>query len=453
VRGLHMNFHAIEHRAVPVAQCHPCSAMKPRRQAQRIAPALSRTDEPVSYLGEGGDLGLFPDGFPTDRAAQVMWTLMRRQVLAEAMHRHAGDEPLIRVRRVPIRGQALHVHESDSQHVDDNFTRGIDRLGALGYSLLRGHLLIQEHLDLRLELLKEAYEDLIAGVVGAREQGLAHPDWLYRERARLIFWDALGLLHQVSEQLASLFEARQRWRRGDGDLGELMVKTEVQGWKTIHSAAFGSAATWRRLVGIPPDRKAAAALSDGQRQLLSDLQRKTELLIMANVGQLRQVWTRDLHRAATRYKHSFPILSVSHGLVWLGEDEETRADVRRLVKDSALVIADSDANGRLEQLVVPVTIGGIEVLFDAVLAAVRVASVLVFSLLQSAEHASGRVLILHPLAQATDTASHEDVVRLMAAYTRTPELLESVEDESAKIQSRLLIEAAARRTRGRQEPA
>lgn len=323
-----MAFHAIEHHAVLTAQCHPCADMKPKRQARRTAPAPPGTDDPVSYLREGGDLGLFPDGFPTDRGMQVAWTMVRRQALTEAMHRH-GDEPLIRVRRVPIRGEPLHVNGSDSQHVDDNFTRGVDRLGALGYSLLRGQLLIQEHLDLRLELLKEAYEDLIAGVVGAREQGLAHPDWLYRERARLIFWDALGLLHQVSEQLASLFEARQRWRRGDGDLGNLMVTTEVQGWKTIHSAAFGSAATWRGLLGIPPDRTAAGALSHDQRQLLADLQKKTELLVMANVGQLREVWTRDLHRAATRYKHSYPILSVSHGLVWLGEDELTRADVRR----------------------------------------------------------------------------------------------------------------------------
>lgn len=86
----------------------------------------------------------------------------------------------------------------------------------------------------------------------------------------------------------------------------------------------------------------------------------------------------------------------------------------------------------------------------SVMAAVRVANLLVSAILDSAEHVSGRVLILHPLAQATEGASREDVMRLMAAYTDTPELLESIEGLSANMQLRLLIEAAARRTRGRQ---
>jgi hypothetical protein len=422
--------------------------MKPKKQRVRSAPTPLSADHPAEFLREGGDLGLFLQDFPTGREAQVVWTMIRRQALAAAMRREAGDEPLFRVRRVSIRGVPLYIHPSEQQHLDDNFTRGIDHLGALGYSLLRGHLLMGEHLEVRLELLKEAYEDLIAGVIGAREEGLAYPDWLYRERARLLFWDALGLLHQVSEQFASLFDARRRWLGGEGDLGELMVRIEVQAWKVIHSPAFASATTWRRMLGMPPDREGAAALTDGQRQLLRDLQRKTELLVMANVGELRRVWTRDLHRAATRYKHSFPILSVSHGLVWLGENEATRADVGRLVRNDALVIVDFDqASGRLDELVVPMTIGGIELLFDAVLAALRVANLLVSALLQSAEHESRRVMVIHPVAQADEGASVDDVLGLLAAYTGIPELIQSADGPNAKAASRSQIEAAARRTR------
>jgi hypothetical protein len=257
-----------------------------------------------SYLRDGGDLGLFLDGFPTDRGSQVMWTVIRRKALADALYRHADSEPLIRVRRVAVSGVPLHLHSSGAQHVDDHFTRGIDRLGPLGYSLLRGHHLANEHAEARLEALSDVYEDLIAGVIGAREDAVQRPDWLYRERACLVFWDVLGMLHQETDKLAALFSAWQLWLGAQGDLGEVIVRMSVQGWKVIHSSPFGSRAVWRRVLGVPPEREGMAGLSVDQRRSLSALIDQTEALFMNDVQLLRRIWTRDLHRAATRYKHS-----------------------------------------------------------------------------------------------------------------------------------------------------
>lgn len=421
---------------------------KPRRLPPQPARSPEEEEEQARYLREGGDLGIFSEGFPADVGAGIMWTLMKRQSMAAAMWRAHGAEPLIKVRRVPLKGVPRHLHGSDAQHTDDHFTRGVERLGPLGYSLLRGQLLIQQHLMLRAELLRNAYEDLIAGVIGARADLVDQSDWLYRERARLIFWDALGVLHQVSEQVAVLFDARQRWIRGDGDLGELIIRSEVQGWKTIQGSGFASRVSWCRLIGMPANSKAKASLSRDQSTLLQTIQDRTEMLLMADVNLLRAVWSRDLHRAATRYKHSYPIISASHGVVWFGEDESTQADIRRLVKGGALVVADASQDGTIEELVIPVTIGGIEHLFGAIVAALHVAAVLVDATLQAAEHVSRRVLVVHPVLYRTGAVRMHDVMSLMAAYTASPDLLDVEADTAAQEESRRSIEAAARRLRG-----
>lgn len=417
---------------------------RPRPSATEQLPSESDSD-----LRDGGDLRLFPPDFPSDREAQILWSATRRQILADAMRRQAGDEALFRISRVAVSGEAAHF-PAGHDHTGDSFARGTERLGALGYSLLRGQLLIAQHLEIRLELLEGAYEDLIAGVIGAREEGLQRADWLFRERARLIFWDGIGLLHQVSEQLASLFDARRRWLDGEGDLGDLLIRSEIAGWKVIASPAFGSPRTWRKVLGIPPNPKAVAKLTAEQRELLADLQKRTEVLVLANIRSLRQVWTRDLHRAATRYKHSYPVLSGTHGLVWLGEDPATRARVGRLVRNGALLIADHDpASGSTEELVIPVTIGGIEVLFDAIRAAMRVASMLVFSVLNLGENPSGRTVVFHPVARASVPASDEQVLGLLTAYTGSSDIFASLEPISKQAASRAQIEAASRRVRAR----
>jgi len=405
-------------------------------------PGFGDPDPEQTYYRDGGDLTLFNYDQPSDPGLEMWFVDSRRLSLARSMRAlaDADGEPLFRVRRVPIGvGTPLHVHPGDRDHRDDSFGRGIERLGPLTFSLLRGQLLIGEHEGRRLSDLMRQYDDLIFGVLGARQAGAEDSDWLFREQAHLVMWDGIGLLHQISERLAILFHAVQS---RSPEMGERMVTSRVQPWRVLQSPPFASPRVWRRILGIPGKKASLARLTDEQKDQVRSIHEQTEGLVREDVRLVRQVWTERLHRAATRLKHSTPALNISFGLVWLGDDPKTQADIRGLAERGGLVLADAGKSGALEQLIVPATIGSIEVLFSAIGAAHRTVHMLVHSVLEAAESANGSMLTIHPGVPLPQLMPQEEFEHLLTDYTNSPDVHPAVAPAIHKASSRAAIERA-----------
>lgn len=433
---------------------------QPKRSIEGVAPVPSEVEreglpggvgealtdpEQERYLREGGTLDLFPVDFPAGTEAGVAWTFMKREAMSRALWDN-GPASIVPVTRIRADGPPRHFHPGEDDHEEPHQSRAIAKLGPLGYSLLRGQLSIIDHLYERFSILRSTYDDQIAGVIGARAEGIDPPDLVYKKKARLIFWDAIGLLHVVSEQFAALYSCLKSWD-GKGDLGELMVRAEVQAWKVIQSEDFGSREEWARLLGIPGADEAREGLAPDQVKLLNFLQKSTLQVLMINVTSLRRVWSRDLHRVATRYKHSYPILDSGFGHVWLGNDQ---AETRRLVENGALVVLDTTAKGEIDELIVPVSIGGIDVLFEAILYALRVGEILVNIALSGAEHPTGRVFVVHRRVLESGKVPLEQLNELIAAYTGAPPISpEELEGQLHKRGDAARIAMAAQRLRGR----
>jgi len=442
-----------------------------RRQKQReantrqaVPPGLEATASEDSaaqagqaeYIRQGGTLDFFGPDHPRTRDEWgIMWSLMKRGELARAQREANAGQPMIEVRRVLIEGAPSHFHPGEPEHERDYFVRGRKNLGELGHSLLRStHWLMANHLFRRQEALRNAYEDLVAGALGAHTDSVPDGDAIYKDRAPLFFWDALGLLHQVSEQLAVLFDARRAWRSQGGDLGERILNSGATAESVIvRSPDFRSDNVWKDVLGLPIPKAAREGLGPERWRALDTVLKDSLAEFMWDVDVLTRVWNEDLFRVSNKYKHAYPILVPDFGSVWLGVAPEERDGNRKFIEDGALVVADTDDRGRKVELVAAVRIGGIENLFLAIECARWLGLALIETLLQRGERESARAFFPHHRTVEKRKLPPALLADLEEAYVGPPGLARgALQNLATTDEATERVEVAARRLRGRVRP-
>ena len=162
--------------------------------------------------------------------------------------------------------------------------------------------------------------------------------------------------------------------------------------------------------------------------------------VQTGLNDLRRVWSADLHRVAIRYKHSYPLLSGSYGVLFGGATAADSATVRDLYAAGALFVADKAPDGSVEQVGVDVTIGGTDLLLSATEHAIALVRLLVASVLERAEHKVSRVLSIHPLVDLE--VDQEDLRELVLAFYDDPSMAMGFESESFKRLERAKLELA-----------
>lgn len=386
----------------------------------------------------------FPDGLPTDPALQVAWAQIRRRGLAGAVLR--GGPPYFRVIETPIEGTPIHVHEPDRKpHDADHFARGFNALGALGYTLLRGQRIVLPEQWQRSGDLYERYDRLVDEMGAARAKRVPEHSAAYVEGSRLLFWEALGLLLSVSEQLAVLVSAVNEWAGQGKDLGRAILEGEAQPHRVFANPSFASEAWWRRHLNLRRSYRNPPSLSGRQRELLRTLSDESLRLTMQGVTNLRGTWNEQLHRVAVRYKHSFTLISASHGVAWSNGERTLTGDlIAEIYASGGLLVADSPVRGGAPvQLAVEVTIGGMDILLTAVAEAIALTEALVFALVQGAEH--GRDLVMPYHRASVNPGTVEEIYELYAMFAgmTQDQWSESVKDEEVKMRHRQAIRDAA----------
>lgn len=387
----------------------------------------------------------FPDGSPRDPNFLAIWSRIRREALGGAVRR--GGAPYFRVFETMIEGTPVHIHGPDRDpHDQDHFVRGLQTYGALGYGLLRGQLVVLPEQWRRSRELHERYGALIEEMAAAHAQGVPDPALAYVEGSRLIFWEALGFLLSVSEQLAVLVLGLNDWEGEQKDIGEAIVRRRTQPYRVFDESFFTSESWWRRQLQLYEDYDDVPDLSARQRELLCALSAESMEWVRMAVADLHNTWNVELHRVATRYKHSFTLLSASHGVAWPSGEQTAHGDlIGELQSNGALIVADPPKKGGPPvQLAVEVTIGGIEVLLVAVVEAVALTEALVSALLKRVEHVTGRVLPIHPFT-INPEATKKDLLELAVIFSGMSQDVwrQSADEEVAKMRRHQAIRDAA----------
>lgn len=373
-----------------------------------------------------------------------MWSDIRRRELAGAVHR--GGAPYFRVIATPIDRNPIHIHGPHlGTHEDDHFDRGLRTYGPLGYTLLRGQRVMLPEQWRRASDLHDQYERLIREMAAARVEGLADPTLAYVDGSRLVFWETLGLLLAVSEQLAVLISGINDWEGRRRDLGQAILDGEAQPHRVFANSSFASEEWWRKHLHLRRSYRKVPGLSSRQRELLRTLSEESLRWTMQGVGNLRNTWNEDLHRVAVRYKHSFTLLSASHGVVWSNGEQTAKGDlIGEISTTGGLLVADTSTRGGAPvQLAVEVTIGGMEVLLTTVVEAISLTEALVQALLQRAEHATGLVMPYHAITANPGTGDEIHELYAIFAGVSRDQWQHYLDDELLKIRHHQAIRDAA----------
>lgn len=301
----------------------------------------------------------------------------------------AGRSPIV-VTRTRIAGPGVHVCiDPRHQHDDrDALGRTNGMFGKLGAGLLRGAHITRHYQAGRLASLKWRHGEVVARL----DLPDNDPDRLpVRLAGPLLMWDAVGLLLQVSEHLAVLVKTIERtkdWTR----FGEELVGAGEQPFKVMNNAPFVTRNWWIETLGLTAELP--APLSQDSVNLLRALRSECRALVMEDVQTLRTLWTRELHRVATRHKPAYSYVLPRDGTAWLASDDTLESLAERVERGSLFVI-DQGQGGDLFQLEMPLTGPAMEALFIGICAAIDLAYLLKMALSTRAEHGQPFTL-LHP---------------------------------------------------------
>lgn len=348
----------------------------------------------------------YPDGLPTESGVSAWWTEVRRRDLGNAVRR--GGTPYLRVIETPIDGITFHVHPGDHVHDSDPFARALSALGPLGFTLLRSQ---RPLLDVQWEtaaVVAGRYEGLVAEMKAAREARVPHPEANYVAETRFIFWDALGQLLAVSEQLATLFLAVSEWRGHRSDLGLAILSGDALPYKVFQSSAFTSSKWWSRNLRFQPASPTGARLTDALRSLWTEINSESFDFVLRGANDLAGLWNRELHRVAVRHKHSFTIVSASYGVGW-GRNESDADLLAEIYRAGGLLIADLKDDAPV-QLTVEITIGGMEVVLGSLYHAIGITQLLVNRLLDEAETPRSKLPLMHFVTNDRGTAEEREAL-------------------------------------------
>jgi hypothetical protein len=292
----------------------------------------------------------------------------------------AGRSP-IAVTRTRIVGPGVHIC-IDPRHAHDDrdaLGRTNGMFGNLGAGLLRGAHITRHHQLERLASLKRRHDEVVARF----DLPDNDPDRLpARLAGPLLMWDTVGLLLQVSEHLAVLVKTIERtkdWTR----FGEELVRAGEQPFKVMNNAPFVTRNWWIETLGLTAELP--AQLSQDSVDLLRALRRECRALVMEDVETLRVLWTRELHRVATRHKHAYSYVLPRDGTAWLAADDTLESLAERVERGSLFVI-DQGQDGDLYQLELPLTGPAMEALFLGSRAAIDLGYLLKMALSTRAEY-------------------------------------------------------------------
>ncbi len=380
----------------------------------------------------------FPPTLPDFSGAEIVWSGMRRGALKWAVRRRG--RPYVRVESSPLQGQPVHVHGSQAlEHDEDHFERGMRAYGPLGYSILRSHAVVSAHLRHRIDGLVQQYELLVGRMMAARTAALSNYDEEYVIQSRLVFWDALGSMLMACENVMALFFAVNDYEGRRVDLGESLVKRrDVAPHRVLESGSFQHYDWWYRHLDLGGAKGRGLDLAARQKAQVDFVARTSRALVREALDDIANTWTADLHRVATRQKHGLTLIDPTHGAAWATEIlGDGTPHIGQDYVDSALFVIDAN-DGPPSQFVVPISIGGLEVLLDSARGTVALWESLVAALIQKAENPTGRVF---PAVARYDSnlmpdhlkPNNDEIITLLALISGlSPEYLISGADHLAR---------------------
>lgn len=275
----------------------------------------------------------------------------------------AGQQKLgiVQVTRSGIPVHLAHHHESDEEaEAHEGFMRrGIDGLGAVGFSIMRTEQTKQDRRDRRLELLLSEWHQLDREQAVASDRGFDLQGGFRRKERNLLVWEAMGFCSEVCENLAAAVECYAEHLKTSVDFGDAFMKWEAPAYRTFASAPFTDLDWWKQRLWLDPASAASAQATLPTELWLTyaALADETASHVERVTKRISAVYDQQFHRVAQRRKHAGTYVDYLHGLIWYPGNPTRRKVVREMFDDGAFAVLDRD-----HQLVVP----GDERAFDLV---------------------------------------------------------------------------------------
>lgn len=317
---------------------------------------------------------------------------------------------IVQVTRSGLPVHLAHHHESEAEaEVHEGFMRrGIDGLGALGFSILRTEQSKHDRRERRLELLRSEWETLDREEALAKAHGFSLQGGFRRKERNLLVWEAMGFCSEVCENLAAAVECYAKHLDSSVDFGEAFMSWEAPAYRTFTGQPFTDLDWWKQRLWLDASSSASAqaTLPAEMWSVYSALVDETALQVERVTGKITAVYDQQFHRVAQRRKHAATYVDYLHGLIWYPGNPARRRVVRQMFDDGAFAVLDRD-----HQLVVP----GDKRAFDLVTSlaedAIWLYMNLVVAILSRVEAPSGRGWVGPP--KGSDSWPHPDVLAPM----------------------------------------
>lgn len=338
-----------------------------------------------------------------------------------------------------------HVHALSTPAEDHHefLARGQEKLGSLGYSLLRSEIYgKRRHRHRRIQMLlnesqaqQQEHEVALASGNATAIRHSAH-------ESGLLAWEFIGLLAEFCEQLAALFEAVATSEPESRGLSQRLLAFYGTAWETIADDRFRDVAWWLSELGIEEaiPSEIRQQLTGGPLEMAEAMFREARELLRTSLEQVTKTYTQPVHRVAQLRKHSYPVLT-DYGFEWLTSFPESDGSRAASVMVHSPFTVVNEYKGKYTGFSVPGDWWAIRAVLRAVSAADWLLFALTTAVLSRAENRTALPLVLMSVGEKWPT---EDRVTLGLAYSGY-----SRETHSGLAQEKQLRESqlAAARTR------